>query len=332
MWQAMLLTIRAAAELRRGGLAAAEVAAQHALTVISHKCWGVAIGAPLACVLLAQTAMGRLSDAAAYLSVPVPEATFRTPFGLHYLRARGRHYLATGRLRAALGDFQACGEMLDNWDRDVPMLLPWRLDVAQAYLAMGEREQARDVALEQLAQLEPDSLWPRGTALRLLAATSPVDQRPALLEEAVDVLQRSGDKYETASALADLSDAHRALGEVYSARALGQRAYGLAERCGAEPLRRRLLEGLRDIEVEIQSRRATGDASIGDLTEAELRVAALAVQGHTNRQIAKVLFVTVSTVEQHLTRVYRKLNVRRRTDLPKELRDYMAEPGRPVAV
>ncbi len=51
------------------------------------------------------------------------------------------------------------------------------------------------------------------------------------------------------------------------------------------------------------------------LTDAELRVATLAAQGKTNRQIAHTLYITVSTVEQHLTRVYRKLSVQRRTDL-----------------
>jgi DNA-binding CsgD family transcriptional regulator len=45
-------------------------------------------------------------------------------------------------------------------------------------------------------------------------------------------------------------------------------------------------------------------------------VAALAADGYTNRQIARRLNVTVSTVEQHLTRVYRKLRISRRTDLP----------------
>jgi DNA-binding CsgD family transcriptional regulator len=52
------------------------------------------------------------------------------------------------------------------------------------------------------------------------------------------------------------------------------------------------------------------------LSDAERRVAALAVQGHTNRQIARKLHITISTVEQHLTRSYRKLNVSRRGDLP----------------
>ncbi|WP_245674898.1 helix-turn-helix transcriptional regulator [Herbidospora cretacea] len=53
-----------------------------------------------------------------------------------------------------------------------------------------------------------------------------------------------------------------------------------------------------------------------ELSEAERRVATLAAQGQTNRQISGNLFVTVSTVEQHLTRIYRKLGVTRRADLP----------------
>ncbi|TDD09004.1 LuxR family transcriptional regulator, partial [Saccharopolyspora terrae] len=55
------------------------------------------------------------------------------------------------------------------------------------------------------------------------------------------------------------------------------------------------------------------------LSEAERKVAELAARGQTNREIGRRLYITVSTVEQHLTRVYRKLNVRKRTELPAEL-------------
>lgn len=48
-------------------------------------------------------------------------------------------------------------------------------------------------------------------------------------------------------------------------------------------------------------------------------MAALAAVGHSNREIGRELFITVSTVEQHLTRVYRKLRISRRADLPAEL-------------
>jgi DNA-binding NarL/FixJ family response regulator len=58
------------------------------------------------------------------------------------------------------------------------------------------------------------------------------------------------------------------------------------------------------------------DTPARQLSSAEWRVAELAARGSTNEQIARKLFITVSTVEQHLTRAYRKLGIRRRTQLP----------------
>ena len=51
------------------------------------------------------------------------------------------------------------------------------------------------------------------------------------------------------------------------------------------------------------------------LTASELRVAELAAQGMTNREIAQALFVTARTVEGHLTQVFRKLDVASREAL-----------------
>jgi DNA-binding CsgD family transcriptional regulator len=52
-----------------------------------------------------------------------------------------------------------------------------------------------------------------------------------------------------------------------------------------------------------------------ELTAAERRVAALVADGRTNKEVAAQLFTTVATVESHLTRIYRKLGVRSRTEL-----------------
>ena len=51
------------------------------------------------------------------------------------------------------------------------------------------------------------------------------------------------------------------------------------------------------------------------LTPTESRIAELIAAGDRNREIAGKLFVSVATVEAHLTRIYRKLHVRSRTEL-----------------
>jgi DNA-binding CsgD family transcriptional regulator len=56
----------------------------------------------------------------------------------------------------------------------------------------------------------------------------------------------------------------------------------------------------------------TGAAS---LTASERRIAKLAANGATNAEIAQSLFLTVKTVEMHLTSAYRRLDIRSRRDL-----------------
>src|SRR5918994_850995 len=60
-------------------------------------------------------------------------------------------------------------------------------------------------------------------------------------------------------------------------------------------------------------------ATPGALTPAEARVAALVAEGRTNREVAAALFVSERTVEGHLARVFGKLGIRHRTELPRAL-------------
>ncbi|MFJ7905179.1 helix-turn-helix transcriptional regulator [Streptomyces sp. NPDC096198] len=119
-------------------------------------------------------------------------------------------------------------------------------------------------------------------------------------------------------AFADLSQVYHLLGTSDRARMIARRAWQLAKACRAEPLCERLMPCSGRIVRRPHPAPPPKAQGVESLSEAEPRVTALASQGLTNREIARKLRITVSTVEQHPTRAYRKLNVRRRTDLPAE--------------
>jgi DNA-binding NarL/FixJ family response regulator len=98
------------------------------------------------------------------------------------------------------------------------------------------------------------------------------------------------------------------------ARAPLREALDLADRCGASFLAGRAREELHAAGARPRRERSSG---VEALTPQERRVAQLAADGLTNRQIAESLFLTTRTIEMHLANGYRKLGISRRTELPK---------------
>ncbi|QLH21853.1 LuxR family transcriptional regulator [Streptomyces sp. Rer75] len=311
--------LRAQIALRAGRLPDAVRYAERALEELPARGWGVAVGVPLAVLINAHTAMGHHDTAAEILARPVPEEMFRSRYGLHYLYARACHQLATGRQHAALTGFRACGEKMTAWGLDSPAMLPWRLGAAETWLTLGSQDRAARLAQEQLELTGEAPSRTRGAALRVLAATRPASERPALLQQAVAVLQETGGWYEMARALADLAEAHKQLGDLDTSRLMTRRALRLADGCGAEELSRSLQRTPGRSALSEAARTGEETTTFSELSDAESRVAALAASGYTNREIAAKLYITISTVEQHLTRVYRKINISQRRDLPASL-------------
>lgn len=316
-WIGVLSSVMAEVALRRGDLRATEKYARAALSHISSEGWGVAVGSTRAALLTALTARGDFRTAGQLVNEPLPDSIFDTRDGLHYQQARGRFHLALGHPHAALRDFEDCSARMREWGLDRPSLLSWRTDAAQALLALNRVDEARRLAREQLEMLGPDSPRIRGLTLRVLAATAPLEQRPALLGRAVGDLESARDGLELAQALGDLSRALGATGDPVGARHAMVRARQLARACHAEVL----LPALREPEEEMPRRpepvARSHDEEQGpaELSEAERRVARLVAKGRSNREVASLLFITVSTVEQHLTSIYRKLHINRRAEL-----------------
>ncbi|MBW5486729.1 helix-turn-helix transcriptional regulator, partial [Streptomyces bambusae] len=319
-WQAAFGLIHSEALLRLGDLAGAEREAAAAADAVTDR-GGLFLFGPLATLITARTAMGQYDAVARLLQMPVPEELFSSVYALGFLRARGHYYLATHRHRAALGEFLDAGRLAQSWGLDRPRQLPWRTDAAEALLRLGEHRQAERFVVEQLAGTGVRSPRVRGISLRLRAATTELRQRPKLLTRAVDELRRSGDHLELAKALADLGRALMLLGEGTRAGMVTRRAWHLAADCGALPLCEQIMPGQSGPEQRPAPvhRADSAPAETEQLSESERRVAALAAYGYTNREISAKLYITVSTVEQHLTRAYRKLGISRRQDLPMDL-------------
>jgi DNA-binding CsgD family transcriptional regulator len=314
-WHALFAALRATIEFRTGHLAAAEHFATEALRLVLPRSWGVAIALPVAPLVLARTAAGRYDEAADALKMPPSADIFQTPYGLLYLHARGHYYLATGITRAAFQDFKLCGDLITRWQFDVPGFIPWRSDAAWALLAMGETSDAQALVAEQQVLVRAAGTRTLGLTLRASAAANP-ECALRLLWCAIDALKDGTDKLGLSLTFADLSRVYQAQGDYRRALSAMRAAHHIAERCGAK------------LPEEVSSSHDVaedhGDSSHGierllELTDSERRVAMLAATGDTNHQIAEKLHITVSTVEQHLTRSYRKLGVRSRADLPVEL-------------
>lgn len=338
-WEAVFSTCRAEIALRYGELPVAARYASRALSAAGVEGWGIGVGLPLSVLVSVGAAMGDHDAVQDHLRQDVPDAMFRTGYCLPYLRARGRYYLVNEWWDAALEDFHRCGELATAWGFDGPALAPWRTDAAEAYLRLGKPGMARELAEAQLDRFGETSPRVLGVALRIIAATLDDAPRLRLLKDTVELLQASGDRLELAHALFELSRAHQALGQSAKARMVFHRGGRLIQACRLETSspdtewngkasdrgRGRPVASLASSDAA----RRSATMTTAPLTPSEKRVATLASVGYTNREISARLYITVSTVEQHLTKIFRKLHVTRRTDLPADLPLDVEEPGKP---
>lgn len=229
--------------------------------------------------------------------------------------AKGELAAALGNPEAAAEHFLAAGAAMADLPES-PELLPWRASAALALARSGAHRRAADLADEHLrVATDHGSPYARANALRTLAAADAGGRRVAMLREALAVVAEVEAERLAAQVAADLAgllvltndpdllvEAVALLrgAEVYAGRQelwpLQGRVRRLLDRCGEAPAR---------LNAE----------ALALLTNAERRVCALAAAGHTNRQVAEELGVSVKAVEWHLSRTYRKLGISSRSGL-----------------
>lgn len=221
---------------------------------------------------------------------------------------------ARGELASALNDHEAALELYltagvaeDETPAPDSAPLPWRSGAALALVRCGRRREAG-----ALAQAEYDlavashSSHDIAHALRTLATTAADGRAIGRLEEARGLLGTDGSRRLAAQIDTDLAGLMVLSGNVPRATALLRDAELYATREDLWPLQsrvRRLLERIGETPLRLEAE------ALSVLTIAERRVAVLALDGLSNRQIAEQLIVSVKAVEGHLSKVYRKLGV-----------------------
>ena len=233
------------------------------------------------------------------------------------LASRGRLALRMGDPGAALIDLEEAGRRSLAIAYVNPMALMWRSYAALAAARLGERDRADELVEEELEIARRfGAPEPIGEALRVRALLAPSGEMVELAREAADVLAGSELRVAHARALIDLGAALRRGGHRRDAREPLREGLDLANRCGSVVETDRAMDELRATGARPRRPDISG---VDSLSPQERRVAAMATEGLSNREIAEALFLTRRTVEMHLTGAYRKLGVTGRRDLPAAL-------------
>ena len=333
----LVLAFRSELDFRLGRWSEAYAHATEALRLAREAGSGTELAYSLTCLARIDAAQGREADCRAHVEEAREVFADR---GIASTLSYGQ--AALGLLELGLGHVDRAIEQLElvaalNLEHGLghPNVIPWRPDLVEAYARAGRREEA-EVALATLEQEadSADSAWARGTAARCRGLLAPEDDFEAHFAKALEYQSGASAAFDRARTELCLGERLRRSKRRIDARKALRQALVAFERVGATPWAERAQAELKATGETARRR----DVSLSlQLTPQELQVALTVAGGATNREAAAALFLSPKTVEFHLGRVYRKLNIRSRSELAREVASREArgqeslEPSAPVA-
>jgi DNA-binding CsgD family transcriptional regulator len=222
----------------------------------------------------------------------------------------------SGAGAVACGHFEAAERANDAAGSREPTMARWRPDYVEALLAVRRRDEAVErlhtweAAARRLDRTRQLAEFLRCRGL-VAAANDDVADAERLLLDAATAHSETGDPFGQGRAMLGLGIVRRRARKKRAAREAIEHSVATFERCGADGWAAKARAELGTI---------GGRRRESDLTAAERRVATLAAEGLTNREVAATLFLGERTVVSHLSHVYAKLGVRSRTELARTLR------------
>ncbi|MCS7477013.1 LuxR C-terminal-related transcriptional regulator [Umezawaea endophytica] len=312
---ALALSTRAGLLDNAGDLAEAHADARTALEVFERAATPVEVALPCATMASILLKQGYLAEAEEQLD-RVGEPWFGWAYGpVMIMKAAVRR--ARGDLTGAVDLLLECGRQLTSAGIHNPVWAPWWLDAVCLLVRLGQRGEAVELAEFGAERARRwDTLEARGLSLMASGMVATGVAAAELLGAAVAELSGSSARPLHVRSVRLLGESRLSDGDAKGAREHLRTAVTLAIRLGD----RQAAAEARDLLVLAGGRMPRLGARPADaLSGRERRVAERAAAGATNREIAEELFVTVRTVESHLSNVYRKLGVELRADLPAAL-------------
>jgi DNA-binding CsgD family transcriptional regulator len=225
--------------------------------------------------------------------------------------------LSRGDAESACPRLVEAAALLDAAGIREPGYLPVLPDLAESLVALGRLAEAR-VVVERFEAVAAGHRWGVGAAQRsralLLLAGGDAADAAALAQASAERFAAIGVPLDRGRALLVCGSARRRLGERRRAGPPLTEAARIFVELGA-PL------WLERAEAELRRARPRPRRDRDELTAAEARVATLVAAGRKNKEVAAALYTTNATVEAHLTRIYRKLAIRNRSELTRRVAD-----------
>jgi DNA-binding CsgD family transcriptional regulator len=261
---------------------------------------------------------GELEEAGALVASAALDDQPADNMQLFFLRgARGRLHLLAHEPQQALAEFRTMIDVAVAGGAFNPVWLPVRSLAALSLHHLGRDEDATTLIEEELDLAQVWGL-PVGVAvsLRTLGLVTGGADGLAMLEEAVDMLRPTTARLDHARAVVEYGAALRRSKQRIEAREWLREGVKLAQQLGALAL---VVQANNELAATGARPRKIVQTGLETLTASERRVAQLAADEMSNKDIAQTLFVTVKTVEVHLSSVYRKLEISSRRQLASTL-------------
>jgi DNA-binding CsgD family transcriptional regulator len=311
----LVLAALADLDYRTGRWPAAYAGATEAVRLAGDTRQTAVVPYALTCVARIAAAQGREDDCRAHAERAL-ELAGAIGAGSTPVLARsalGLLELGLGHPREAIGELEQVARMSEELGVGEPGVAQWGPDLIEAYVRSGDVERAQQALDRFNSEAERTArVWALAAAARCRGLLAPEDEFEEAFQAAFELHSRTPTPFERAR----------------SELAFGERLRRARRRADAREWLRRALETFQSLGAPVWMDRAhtelhaSGETvrrregvPLTDLTPQELQVALLVGEGATNREVGAALFLSPKTVEAHLSRIYRKLSIRSRTEL-----------------